>query len=132
MADDLGRGGAGRCLRVLNVAGERVDEVAGEMGAVGRGDRGALLAPELIVNDEFVAVMGQDEVDAGPLELAMEQEIGIGNNERAVRRVSMPRDGKRIDMAFGGRAKTLAIQGGRGIKFASVIQRGSTAKKVNI
>jgi hypothetical protein len=49
-----------------------------------------------------------------------------------VRRVSMPRDGKRIDMAFDGRAKTLAVQGGRGINFASVIQRGSTAKKVNI
>lgn len=123
---------AGRRLRVLDVAGERVDDVAGEMGAIGRGDRGALLALEVIVDDELVSVIGQHEIDACALEVAMEQEIGIGNNERALRRVPMTQDGKCIDVVMGGRVETLAMQGERGVKFASVVQRGSTAKRVNI
>ena len=56
--------GAAVGLRELGVPGQRVDDVAGEMGAIGRRQRRPLLALEVIVQDEFVAVAGQDEVDA--------------------------------------------------------------------
>jgi hypothetical protein len=43
----------------------------------------------------------------------------------------MPFGGKRIHVSMGGRMGTRAIQGKRGVKFASVIQPG-TVKMVNI
>ena len=79
-----------------DMAGQRVDDVAGQMRAVGRGDRRALLALEVIVQDEFVVVPGQDQVDAGALEIAIEQELRIGNDDRIRRRMHMAgiRDGR--------------------------------------
>nr|WP_312015475.1 hypothetical protein [Bradyrhizobium manausense] len=110
MADDLRRSGAGRSLRDLNVTGERTDNVAGEMGAVGRCDRRALVALEIIVNDELVAVMREHEIEARALEVAMKDQIGIFDHHRALRHVAMRLGGKGIDMVGGGRAEALAIQ----------------------
>ena len=73
MADHLGRAGAAVGLRKLDMAGQRVDDVAGEMGAVGRGQRRALLALEIILQHQLAIVLGKDEVDAGSLEVAIEQ-----------------------------------------------------------
>ena len=73
MADHRGRAGAAVGLRELDVAGQRVDDVAGQMGAVGRRQRGALLALEIILQHQFAIVLGKDEVDAGSLEVAVEQ-----------------------------------------------------------
>ncbi|MFK4528421.1 hypothetical protein ABIF90_006402 [Bradyrhizobium japonicum] len=139
VADDLRGGDAGRGLRNLHMARERVDDVAGEMGAIGRGDRCALVALEIIVNDELMPLVGQHEVETCALELAIEDQVSIGNNERAVGHVTVRLRDKRlgdkslgrkgIDMNVRGRAGTLAIKGNRGVKFASVIQPGGTAKK---
>lgn len=60
----------------------------------------------------------------------MENQVGIGNDKRALGHVAMPlgRDG--LDLAMHRRASALAIRD-RGVKFASVIQTG-TVKEVNI
>ena len=89
MADDLRRGGTGRGLRILDVTRERADDVAGEVGAIGRGDRGALVAPEIIVNDEVMAVVRQHEIETRALELAVEDQVGVGNDDRAFGHVAM-------------------------------------------
>ena len=60
MADHLGGARAAAGLRVFGVAGQRVDEIAGEVRAIGRRQRRALLALEVIVQDQFVVVMGKD------------------------------------------------------------------------
>ena len=57
------------------------------MGAVGRGQRGALLALEIIVQDEFAVVLGKDQVDAGSLEIPVEQKLRVGNDDRVRGRV---------------------------------------------
>jgi hypothetical protein len=38
------------------VAGERAHDLAGELGAIGRRQRGALFAAEIILDDVFTAV----------------------------------------------------------------------------
>ena len=73
MADNPGDARAAVGLGIVDMAGQRVDNGAGEMGAVGRGQRGALLALEVVVQDQFAVVVGQDQVDAGPLEICVEQ-----------------------------------------------------------
>jgi len=87
-------------------------------------------------------LVGQHEVETCALELAIEDQVSIGNNERAVGHVTVRLRDKRlgdkslgrkgIDMNVRGRAGTLAIKGNRGVKFASVIQPGGTAKRVKI
>ena len=75
MADHLGGGGAAVGLRELGVTGERVDDVAGEVSAIGRRQRGALLAPEIVRNDQLVVVLRDHEIETGPLEVAVEQQM---------------------------------------------------------
>jgi len=82
MADDLPDHRTGAGLADLDMPGERVDDVAGQMRAVGRGQRGALLALEIIVEHDFAVIAGQDQVDAGPLEVRVEQEMRVGNDDR--------------------------------------------------
>ncbi|WP_247500301.1 hypothetical protein [Bradyrhizobium sp. 149] len=88
------------------------------------------------MNDKLVTIVGQHEIAACAPELAVEDQIRIGNDERALRDVTMrlrdkrfPREG--IEMGIGGRVGTAAIQGNRGVKFAGVIQLG-TKKRVKI
>ena len=88
MADDRGRdAGAAVGLRELAVPAQRVDEVAGEVGAVGRGQRRALLALEVLAQHEFLVATGEDKVDARPLEVAVEQQMSIRNNYGVGRRM---------------------------------------------
>ena len=108
----------------MHMAGECVDDVAGEVRAVGRGDRRALVAPEIIVNDEIVPIMGQHEIETGALEIAVKDQVRVGNHECAIGHVAVCLRSKGIDMAIGGRSGTQAVQGNRGVKFASVIQSG--------
>ncbi len=110
MADDLRRSRAGPGLRDLNITRERADDIAGEMRAVRRGDRRALVAPKIIVNDELVAVMREHEIETRALEVAVKDQIRIFDHHRALRHVAMRFCGEGIDMVGGGRAETLAIQ----------------------
>ena len=48
--------GAAVGLRKLGVPGQRVDDVAGEVGAIGRGQRRPLLALEVVMQDQFAVV----------------------------------------------------------------------------
>ena len=68
-------------LGVLDVAGERADDVAGELGAIGRRQRGALFADEIILDDVLAAVLRQDQIGAGALVVAGEQQIGVGDRD---------------------------------------------------
>ncbi|HEX3116702.1 MAG TPA: hypothetical protein VHQ48_14585 [Bradyrhizobium sp.] len=73
MADHVTGARAAVGLRELLIAGQRADDIAGEVRAIGRRQRGALLALEVILQNQFVAVPGKHQVDAGPLEIAVEQ-----------------------------------------------------------
>ena len=110
-------------LAILHLAGQRVDEVAGQVGAVGGSERGVLLALEIVVQDEFAVVLGKDQVDAGSREIAVEQKLRVGNQDRIRGGVR----GQMIDVDIGGRMRARAVRRNRGVKFANVIQRG-TAK----
>ena len=76
MADELRRdAGAAVGLRELGVPAQRVDEVAGEMGAVGRGQCGALLALEVLLQETSRSPLLR-QVDARPLEIAGGRAMG--------------------------------------------------------
>ena len=79
--------GAAVGLRELGMPGQRVDDVAGEVGAIGRSQRGALLALEVVMQDELAVVAGENQVDARPLEVAVEQQVGIRNDNGVGRRM---------------------------------------------
>src|SRR5207248_11430961 len=82
VADDLVCGGGAAGLAVLNMTGERVYEIAGQMSPIGRCQRRALLALEVIVEDQLALVLGQDQVDARPLEVRVEKQLRVGNDDR--------------------------------------------------
>src|SRR6266404_2644030 len=86
VADHLAGARAAASLCELLVAGKRVDDVAGKMGTIGRRQRGALLALEVILQHQFAVVPGQDQVDAGSLEISVEQQFRVGNDDGADRR----------------------------------------------
>jgi len=119
MADDLPDHRTGAGLADLDMPGERVDDVAGQMRAVGRGQRGALLALEIIVEHDFAVIAGQDQVNAGPLEVRVEQEMRVGNDDRIRWRMGRRMIHVKIRVRWRGRA----IMGKRGVELASVIQR---------
>ena len=75
--------------------------------------------------------MGQHEIESRALELTVKDQVRVGNDDRAIGHMAMRLRGEGIDMAIDVRAGTLAIQGDRGVKFASVIQP-RTAKRVKI
>ena len=72
------------------------------MGAVGRGQCGALLALEVLMQDDLAVAAAQDQVDARPLEIAVEQQMGIRNDNGVDRR--MRRNAVDVDRAMGMRA----------------------------
>ena len=102
MADHRGRdAGAAVGLRELGVPGQRVDDVAGEVGAIGRGQRGPFLALEVLAQHEFLVAAGEDQVDARPLEIPMEQQMSIRNNYGVGRRMCR----NLVDMELAGSRK---------------------------
>ena len=102
MADDRRRdAGAAVGLRELGVPGQRVDDVAGEVGAIRRGQRGAFLALEVIGQHDLAVAAGEDQVDARPLEVSVEQQMGIRNNYGVGRRMCR----NLVDMELAGRRK---------------------------
>jgi hypothetical protein len=120
---DHGAGGRGAAAGVgdFDMTGQRVDQGAGQMRAVGRGKRLVLLALEVVVQDEFVIVLRQDQVDARALEIGIEQEMRVGNDDRIRGRMHMA--GIQMDEM---RMIPQAFRGNRAVKFASVIQRATT------
>ena len=121
MADHLARSRAAVGLRVFGVAGQRVDEIAGEVRAIGRRQRRALLALEVIVQDQFVVVVGKDEIDAFTLEIAVEQQLRVRNDDRVGRRMRRVL-GHRLDVGLPLGMQTGAVGRERGVEFARVIQ----------
>jgi hypothetical protein len=121
MTDNMAGSGATVSLRILDVAGQRVDNVAGEMGAVGRGQRRALLALEVIMQDQFLMVPGKDQIDAGPLEISIKKQLRVRDddcirgNMRSVNRLD-------VDVAIG--IQPRSVSGKLGIESASIIQKG--------
>ncbi len=87
VADHLGGIRRASGLGNFDVTGQCVDDVAGELGAVGRGECRALLALEVVVQDQLVVVLGKHQVDAGPLEIAVEQQLGVRHDNRIGRNV---------------------------------------------
>jgi hypothetical protein len=91
------------------------------VGAIGRRQRGALLALEVIVQHQFMVVPGKHQVDAGPLEVSVEQQLRVGNNDGVrgnMRRVRADR----LDMGVPVRVQTRAVSVVLGVEFAGIIQ----------
>ena len=104
-----------------------VDEVAGEVGAVRRSEHGALLAPEVILQNQFAVAAAQDKIDARPLEVAVEEQIGIRNDNgvgRCMRRNAVDAD-RTMEM------HTMVARQHIG-KLTGQTQNGTIAAKVNI
>src|SRR5205814_992235 len=118
MADDLCNTRSAVGLRQLGVAGQRVDDVAGKVSAVGRGQRGPLLALEVVMQHQFAVIASEDEVDARPFEIAGEQQMRIGNNDGTGR--CMRRNAVDMDMRIRMRALTVRQYI---VKFAGQAQR---------
>ena len=119
MADNLAGIGRARGLRVVDFPGQRADDVTVQMGAVGRGQRGAFLAPEIIMHDKIVVVLGEDQIDTGSLEVRVEQQMRVRDHDRIrgsmrVRRIEMD-----VRMIAG------AVSGRLGVNAADVVQRGT-------
>lgn len=87
MAYNSRRRGCAAGLGIFDMAaGQRADNVAGEMrAALGRGQCCALLALEVIVQNQLVVAIREDQVDARALVVAAEQQMDIGN-DNGVRR----------------------------------------------
>jgi hypothetical protein len=88
------------------------------VGAIGRRQRDALLALEIIMQDQFVVVVGQDQVDAGSLELSAEQQLGVRDDNgirRSVRR-------RAIDMCMHSGVRNRAINRQLGVEITNEIQ----------
>ena len=75
MADNLGGIRRASCSGVLNIPCQRVDNIAGEVGTIGRRKRSALLASEVILQDRFVVVLGNNQVDAGSPKISVKRQI---------------------------------------------------------
>jgi hypothetical protein len=73
------------------------------------------------VQDQFVVALGQDQVNAGALEVGVEQEMRIGNDDRIRRRMDMAR----IQLDEVGMIPR-PFRGKSAVKLASVIQRATT------
>src|SRR5262249_40687369 len=87
--DRLLRGRRGR-LSVLTGrgrAGEKLDQARGQQRAFRRNEVQLLLVPEIIGDENLVAVVaGQNEVGSFALELGREQQVRVGNSDgRGVR-----------------------------------------------
>ncbi|XIA66134.1 hypothetical protein ACFIOY_08680 [Bradyrhizobium sp. TZ2] len=130
VTDHLGRdarAAVGLHLRILGVAGQRVDDISGEVGAIGRSQRRPLLALEVILQDEFAVIAGENEVDARPLEIAGEEQMGIRNNNGVGRRMCR----NFVDTHVPNRLGTLAVGQQIG-EFTGQAQKGTIGAKVNI
>ena len=79
-----------RCgLRVVDVAGQRINDVTGKGRTVLGGEGWPCVTLEVVSDDEFLAVARNDQVAADPHILAREQQMRVGNNDVAVRRVML-------------------------------------------
>ena len=70
------------------------------------------------MQDQFVIVLGKDQIDTGPLEVSVEQQVGVGNDDRARRRMRRHRIDAEIAMGM----RTRVIRGEPGVEFTGVIQ----------
>ena len=95
MADNFVDARAAVGLRVFHMTGQRVDEIPGEVGAIRGRQRSAFFALEVIMQDQFLVVLGKNEVDAGSLEISVKKQQrvrhdnGAGRNMGGVRRLDM-------------------------------------------
>ena len=79
-----------RCgLRVVDVAGQRINDVTGKGRTVLGGEGWPCVTLEVVSDDEFLAVARNDQVAADPHILAREQQMRVGNNDVAIRRVML-------------------------------------------
>ena len=96
------------------------------MGAIGRRQRSALLALEVIVQDQFVVVFGKDQVKAGSLEISVEKQLRV-RNDNGIRRSVRGARRNRLDMDVRIGMRPRPSAGKSGVEFANEIQR-ATAK----
>jgi hypothetical protein len=119
MTNDLAGTGAAVSLRILDLAGQCADKVTGEVSAVGRGQRSVLLALEVIVQDQFLMVLGKDQINTGPLEFSVEEQMRIRHDDRARRDMGSP---NRLDVVV---EMLAAVSGKLRFECTSVIQRAT-------
>jgi hypothetical protein len=96
------------------------------VSAIGRSQCGALLALEVILQDQFAVITGEDQVDTGPLEISGEEQMRIANNDGAWRRARR----NTVDMDVCARMSALAVRQPI-IKSSGQAQRDTAAVKIN-
>jgi hypothetical protein len=73
------------------------------------------------MQDQFVIVLGEDQIDAGPLEFSVEKQLRVRDDDR-IRGSVGGVNGFDVDVAIGMQGRT--VSGKLGVKFARVIQMG--------
>ena len=120
MADDLAGRRTAAGLRILNLTGKGIDEIPREMGAIGRCQRRMLLALEVVMQHEFAAVAGENEIDTCALELTAKQQLSVRNNDRIRRNVGGV---NRFYVGLPTQMRAEVFRGPPGVNFSRVIQR---------
>ncbi|MBA7701162.1 hypothetical protein ES703_109894 [subsurface metagenome] len=110
VTDDLDNAGVAVGLRHLDVAGQRIDKMAGEEGAVGRGKRRVLVALEVILKPQLLVALADDEVAAAALEVAGEEELRVLDDDRIGRRLGGHRLDMRLRLRVSSRERQAAIE----------------------
>ncbi|KAF0188037.1 MAG: hypothetical protein FD165_2869 [Gammaproteobacteria bacterium] len=82
LADDLFRRDIAAGLRVVDLTGERLDGLAGQVCTIGGGQGGPVLAAEVLARHEFLAVFRQHQIQARALVVAGKQQMGVRNDNR--------------------------------------------------
>ena len=78
------------------------------------------------MQNQFLIVLGQDQVDARALEIAVEQQVRIRHQNGVGRRMA----GHGIDVKVAVERRTYAVNRHLGVEFAGVIQKGATEKEL--
>ncbi len=120
MADHLADAGAAVGLRQLNMAGQRIDDLAGEKGAIDGGQR-PFVALEVVGEHELAIGVGDDEIDAAALEVASEEQMRVLDDNRVRRRLGR----HRLDMRLRLGVVSHAIGRQSAIEFSDEIQRAT-------
>ena len=119
MADDLVGARIAVGLRVFDVTGQGIDEIAGKMSTVGRRQGRALIALEVIVQNKFSIRAGKNKISAGSVKVSVEEQLRVGDDNRVGRSLGGV---NRLYVGVTAQIPAEPVNGYFGVNFARVIQ----------
>ena len=110
-ADRGGRRGLRRAgLGVVAVAGERLHHVSGDASAVRPQQRRPVVAAKVIMDGDVAVAVRQNQIGAGALEVAGEQQMGVGHGDGMGRTVGRDLQSPMRSVRLGRRFKHSRLQ----------------------